>query len=134
MSIFKSYDNDIFTILLIELNNFKLNKYFKLLYIVTHTIYTLVYLMCLEFQIKIIVDKMRTKLFAPSQEVQKYLIFVVIFSRILNGVSNIIPTDKLELYHKTYKAVNSEMYTKLPAPDNWATWCIDRYACYNTIT
>lgn len=47
-------------------------------------------------------------------------------------MSNIISNDKLESYLKTYEAVNNEIYTKLPTPDNWTTWCQERYNCNNT--
>lgn len=51
--------------------------------------------------------------------------------RMLHRVSKIIPNDKLETYLKTYKDVNNEIYTQSSTPDNWSTWCLERYSCNN---
>lgn len=49
--------------------------------------------------------------------------------RMLQGVSKFIPNRKLELYLKTYDDVNNVIYSKSNSPENWASWCLERYTC-----
>lgn len=49
--------------------------------------------------------------------------------RVVHRVSKLIPNVKLETYLKTYKDVNNEIYSKSSTPDNWSTWCFERYNC-----
>lgn len=53
------------------------------------------------------------------------------YFRMLFRISKFIPNDKLESYLKTYKDVNNEIRIKSSTPDNWATWCSERYECNN---
>lgn len=50
----------------------------------------------------------------------------------LHRVSKLIHNEKLELYLKTYDEVNNDIFMKSDAPDNWATWCLERYDCNST--
>lgn len=47
----------------------------------------------------------------------------------LRRVSNYIPDDKIDFYLQTYKDVNNEIYTMTLKPNNWTTWCSERYKC-----
>ncbi|VVC34766.1 Hypothetical protein CINCED_3A025774 [Cinara cedri] len=48
---------------------------------------------------------------------------------VLHRVSKLIPNEKLESYIRTYDNVSDEIYRKSEAPDNWETWCFERYDC-----
>lgn len=54
--------------------------------------------------------------------------------RALHRVSNPVPNDKLLYYIKAYDDVINEIHMKSPNPDNWETWCFERYDCNNTDT
>lgn len=47
----------------------------------------------------------------------------------LYRVSKVIPNEKLESYLKAYSDVNNVIYNKSDNPENWVTWCSDRYDC-----
>jgi len=47
----------------------------------------------------------------------------------LYRVSKVIPNEKLESYLKAYSDVNNVIYNKSNNPENWVTWCSDRYEC-----
>jgi len=49
-------------------------------------------------------------------------------------MSKSIPNDKLLYYVKAYDDVINEIHMKSPNPDNWETWCFERYDCDNTDT
>jgi len=51
------------------------------------------------------------------------------YFRVLHRVHKFIPSDKLESYLKAYKDVNDEIHAKSLVPDNWVTWCLERYNC-----
>lgn len=44
-------------------------------------------------------------------------------------MSKFIPNDKLKSYVTIYDNVTDEMHRKSEAPDNWESWCVERYDC-----
>lgn len=64
-----------------------------------------------------------------------FLILKNLFNfRVLHRVSKPIPHDKLLNYLKAYDDVINEIHMKSPNPDNWETWCYERYDCNDTDT
>jgi len=51
--------------------------------------------------------------------------------RILHRVPELIADHQLALYLKTYDNVNSVIHNMSPIPNNWNTWCEERYG-YNS--
>ncbi|CAI6363921.1 unnamed protein product [Macrosiphum euphorbiae] len=66
--------------------------------------------------------------------VEKAGILPVWINWMLYRVSKVIPNDKLQSYLKAYSDVNNVIYNKSDNPENWSTWCSDRYDCNITNT
>lgn len=47
----------------------------------------------------------------------------------LHRVSKLVPQNQLLYYLKTYVDVTNEIHINSPNPENWETWCAERYSC-----